>query len=127
MVIVRYTDDSVLGLENKSDVNRFLEEMKMRFAQFGLTLNEDKTRAKQGLAKQPTFDSLGFPHICGKSGSNGWLQLKRLTSAKQMRARLKAIREVLMRRMHELVPNPLAQCLRHAADFRGNQFDGRPQ
>lgn len=39
-----------------------------------------------------------------KSRSNGWFQLKRLTSAKQMRARLKAIREVLMRRMHEPIP-----------------------
>lgn len=90
--------------------------MKVRFAQFGLSLNEDKTRvlqfgrfaaqarAKQGLAKPPTFDFLGFTHICGTSRSNGWFQLKRLTSAKRMRARLKAIREALMRRMHEPIP-----------------------
>lgn len=116
VVIVRYADDSVLGFESKSDVNRFLEDMKVRFAQFGLTLNEDKTRVLQfgrfaaqariklGLAKPPTFDFLGFTHICGKSRSNGWFQLKRLTSAKRMRARLKAIREALMRRMHEPIP-----------------------
>lgn len=116
VMIVRYADDSVLGFESKRDVDRFIEDMKVRFAQFGLTLNEDKTRvlqfgrfaaqarAKQGLAKPPTFDFLGFTHICGRSRSNGWFQLKRLTSAKRMRARLKAIREALMRRMHEPIP-----------------------
>jgi group II intron reverse transcriptase/maturase len=116
VMIVRYADDSVLGFESKAEVDRFLEDLKVRFAQFGLTLNEDKTRvlqfgrfaaqarAKQGLPKPPTFDFLGFTHICGKSRSNGWFQLKRLTSAKRMRARLKAIRQALMRRMHEPIP-----------------------
>lgn len=87
VMIVRYADDSVFGFESKSDVDRFLEDMRVRFAQFGLTLNEDKTRvlqfgrfaaqvcAKQGLAKPPTFDFLGFTHICGTSRSNDWFQL----------------------------------------------------
>ncbi|WP_162569634.1 hypothetical protein [Variovorax sp. SRS16] len=39
-MIVRYADDSVLGFESKRDVDRFLEDTKVRFAQFGLTLNE---------------------------------------------------------------------------------------
>ncbi len=83
VMIVRYADDSVLGFESKGEVDRFLEDMKVRFAQFGLTLNEDKTRvlqfgrfaaqarAKLGLAKPLMFDFLGFTHICGKSRSNG--------------------------------------------------------
>jgi group II intron reverse transcriptase/maturase len=116
VMIVRYADDSVLGFESKADVDQFLEDLKARFAQFGLTLNEDKTRvlqfgrfaaqarAKQGLPKPLTFDFLGFTHLCGKSRSNGWFQLKRLTSAKRMRARLKAIRLALTRRMHEPIP-----------------------
>ncbi len=115
-MIVRYADDSVLGFESKAEVDRLLEDLKVRFAQFGLTLNEDKTRVlqfgrfaararvKQGLPKPPTFDFLGFTHICGRSRSNGWFQLKRLTSAKRMRARLKAIRQALTRRMHEPIP-----------------------
>ena len=116
VMIVRYADDSVLGFESKADVDRFLEDLKERLAKFGLTLNEDKTRvlqfgrfaaqarARQGLPKPPTFDFLGFTHICGKSRSNGWFQLKRLTSAKRMRARLKAIRQALTRRMHAPIP-----------------------
>lgn len=47
VMIVRYADDSVLGFESKADVDRFLEDLKGRFAQFGLTLNEDKTRVLQ--------------------------------------------------------------------------------
>jgi len=116
VMIVRYADDSVLGFESKSDVDRFLEDLKVRFAQFGLTLNEDKTRvlqfgrfaaqarAKQGLRKPPTFDFLGFTHICGQSRSNGWFQVERLTTAKRMRASLKAIRQALICRMHEPIP-----------------------
>lgn len=122
VMIVRYADDSVLGFESKSDVDRFLEDLKVRFAQFGLTLNEDKTRvlqfgrfaaqarAKQGLPKPPTFDFLGFTHICGKSRSNGWFQLKRLTSAKRMRTSLKAIRQALLRRMHDPTPRLADGC-----------------
>lgn len=121
-MIVRCADDSVLGFESKADVDQFLEELKVRFAQFGLTLNEDKTRvlqfgrfaaqarAKQGLPKPLTFDFLGFTHICGQSWSNGWVQLKRLTSAKRMRARLKAIRLALTRRMHKAIPEVAVGC-----------------
>lgn len=82
-MIVRYADDTVLGFESKTDVDRFLEDLKVRFAKFGLTLNEEKTRvlqfgrfaaaarARQGLSKPPTFDFLGFTHIRGVSRSNG--------------------------------------------------------
>ena len=116
VMVVRYADDSILGFESKADVDRFLEDVKARFAKFGLTLNEDKTRvlqfgrfaaqarAKQGLPKPQTFDFLGFTHVCGVTRSNGWFLLKRLTSTKRMRASLKAIRQVLMRRMHEPIP-----------------------
>jgi len=116
MIIVRYADDSVLGFESKKDVDQFLDDLKERFAKFGLMLNAEKTRvlqfgrfaaqarAKQGLPKPPTFDFLGFTHICGKRRSNGWFQLKRLTMAKRMRASIKAIRQALQRRMHDPVP-----------------------
>lgn len=115
-MIDRFADDSVLGFERKADVDRFLDDLKVRFTKFGLTLNEDKTRvlqfgrfaaqarAQRGLPKPETFDLLGFTHISGTSQSNGWFQLKRLTSAKRMRARLKAIRQALRCRKHEPIP-----------------------
>jgi group II intron reverse transcriptase/maturase len=116
VLIVRYADDSVLGFESKTDVDRFLEELKVRFAQFGLTLNEDKTRvlqfgrfaaaarAKVGLRRPQPFDFLGFTHVCGATRLNGWFTVKRMTSSKRMRASLKAIRQALIRRMHEPIP-----------------------
>jgi RNA-directed DNA polymerase len=63
-----------------------------------------QARANQSPARPPTFDILGFTNICGTSRSNGCFRLKRLTSAKRMRARLKAIRDALMRPMHEPIP-----------------------
>jgi hypothetical protein len=44
-----------------------------------------------GLGKPETFAFLGFTHICGKT-SNGRFQLKRITEAKRLRAKLREIR-----------------------------------
>ena len=46
-MIVRYADDSVLDFGSKCDVDRFVEDMKVRFVQVGLILNENKTRMLQ--------------------------------------------------------------------------------
>jgi hypothetical protein len=43
MIVVRYADDSVVGFESEADASRFLEALKARFAQFGLSLNEQNT------------------------------------------------------------------------------------
>ena len=55
------------------------------------------------LGKPETFNFLGFTHICGRS-SRGVFQLKRQTRRDRMRARLRAIKEELQRRMHEPIP-----------------------
>lgn len=92
MIVVRYADDSVVGFESEADASRFLEALKARFAQFGLSLNEQKTRVLQfgryaasqrkraGLGRPQTFDFLGFTHICATKRSNGRFTVKRLTS-----------------------------------------------
>ena len=116
VIVVRYADDSVAGFERKADVERFLRALKERFAKFGLTLNEEKTRvlefgrfaaqhsAQRGLRRPQTFDFLGFTHICAAKRANGRFTVKRLTSAKRMRATLKALRQTLHRRRHEPIP-----------------------
>ena len=113
VIVVRYADDSVAGFQSKIDVQRFLEEMKVRFAKFGMTLNQEKTRVlefgrfaaenstRRGRRKPETFDFLGFTHICGRKRANGRFIVKRLTSSKRMRATLKALRQTLYRRRHE--------------------------
>ena len=54
--------------------------LRKRFAKYGLELHEEKTRLitfgrfaeenlrRQGQGKPPTFDFLGFTHICGAPG-----------------------------------------------------------
>lgn len=113
VIVVRYADDSVVGFESEADASRFLEALKARFAQFGLSLNEQKThvlqfgryaasqRKRAGLGRPQTFDLLGFTHICATKRSNGCFTVKRLTSSKRMRATLKALRQALYRRRHE--------------------------
>ena len=44
MVIVRFADDFVAGFEHQADAQRFLADLRDRFAKFGLELHPDKTR-----------------------------------------------------------------------------------
>jgi len=116
IIVVRYADDSVAGFQSKLDVQRFLEDMKVRLAKFGLMLNDEKTRVlkfgrfavrdsmERGRRRPQTFDFLGFTHICGVKRANGKFIVKRLTTSKRMRATLKALRQALKRRRHEPIP-----------------------
>ena len=112
MVVVRYADDSVVGFERPGDARAFLAGLRVRLSQFGLSLNEEKTRilefgryalerrARRGQRRPETFDFPGFTHICAKRRKDGSFIVWRLTVAKRMRVTLKAIRESLMRRRH---------------------------
>src|SRR5262249_19786747 len=111
VIIVRYADDFVLGFQHRSDAERCLQELRGRFAKFGLELHPDKTRllefgrfaaerrAKRGLGKPETFDFLGFTHSCGTT-RKGAFTIKRQSAAKRMRTKLQAIKAQLVRRMH---------------------------
>ena len=113
---MRYADDIVAGFEHEVDAKRFLEDLQQRMEQFALSLHPDKTRliefgryaannrARRGLGKPETFNFLGFTHICGRSIQNGKFQLKRKTRRDRMRAKLQEIKEELMRRMHDPIP-----------------------
>jgi hypothetical protein len=112
VIVVRYADDSVVGFEFPEDARAFLASLRNRLGQFGLSLNEAKTRilefgryaverrARRGQRRPETFDFLGFTHICGTRRSNRSFIVRRLTTAKRMVATLKAIRASLMRRRH---------------------------
>jgi group II intron reverse transcriptase/maturase len=115
VIIVRFADDFIVGFEYEQDARRFLAGLRPRLAKFGLELHPDKTRliefgrfaaqnrAARGLGKPETFDFLGFTHICGRSRS-GRFQLKRITIARRMRAKLAEVKAQLRRRMHDSVP-----------------------
>lgn len=115
VVIVRYADDIVVGVEKADDAKRFIQAMRARLEQFMLTLHPDKTRliefgrfaaanrAKRGLSKPQTFDFLGFTHISGCDRC-GRFQLRRITRRDRMIAALKRIKEALRRRWHQSIP-----------------------
>lgn len=115
-IVVRYADDSVVGFQVPADAGSFLAALRRRLAKFGLTLNEEKTRilefgrfaakcrVSRGQRRPETFDFLGFTHVCGVTRTNGRFTVRRLTSAKRMRATLKAIRQRLLQRRHEPIP-----------------------
>ncbi|RAI16242.1 hypothetical protein CH337_22415, partial [Rhodoblastus acidophilus] len=111
-IVIRYADDSVVGFEYPGDARAYLDSLRTRLAQFGLALNEAKTRilefgryaierrARRGQRRPETFDFLSFTHICAKRRKNGSFILRRLTVAKRMVATLKALRSSLMRQRH---------------------------
>jgi group II intron reverse transcriptase/maturase len=115
MIIVRYADDFIIGLQHESDARRFLDEMRERLGKFALTLHPEKTRliefgrfaaerrARRGLGRPETFNFLGFTFICGKTRA-GKFQIKRKTRQDRMRAKLKMIKEEMWRRMHQSIP-----------------------
>ena len=112
VIVVRYADDSVVGFEKRQDIVTFLADLRTRMAKFGLKLNEEKTRvlefgryaverrARRGQRRPETFDFLGFTHICATTRETRRFTVRRLTSAKRMRATLQAIRQSLMQRRH---------------------------
>jgi RNA-directed DNA polymerase len=115
MIIVRYADDYLVGFEREHDARQFLTDLRQRLADFSLELEPNKTRliqfgrfaardrARRGLGKPETFDFLGFTHCCANT-KNGRFLLKRITIAKRMRAKLREVKDELMRRRHHAIP-----------------------
>jgi RNA-directed DNA polymerase len=115
VIILRYADDVVVGFEHQADARRFWDAMRSRFEQFALALHPEKTRLlefgrfaaanrqRRGLGRPETFTFLGFTLISGKS-RRGFFQLQRRTRGDRMRAKLRAIKEQLRKRMHEPIP-----------------------
>ncbi len=115
VIIVRFADDFIVGFEYQDDAQRFLTDLRERFAKFGLELHDQKTRLiefgrhatrrrkARGLGKPETFDFLGFTHLCGKT-RDGRFGLRRITISKRMRTKLRELKQQLQRQRHQPVP-----------------------
>jgi RNA-directed DNA polymerase len=91
-VFVRYADDTVVGFQHRADAERFLADLRVRLAEFALTLHPEKTRliefgrhaaanrSRRGEGKPDTFDFLGLTHICGVNEKRPGFQLWRRSS-----------------------------------------------
>ena len=117
VIVVRYADDFLVGFQYRHEAGRFLRELRERFGKFGLALHPDKTRLiefgrfaardrqQRGQGKPETFDFLGFTHCCGRKRQSGGFHVRRKTVSKRLRAKLRGVKEALLRRRHE----PLSQ------------------
>jgi RNA-directed DNA polymerase len=112
VIIVRFADDFIVGFERQADAQRFLTELRDRFAKFGLELHPDKTRLiefgryaaerrrRRGLGKPDTFGFLGFTHICARN-RKGRFWVRRITDSKRLRAKLREVNDQLRQRAHQ--------------------------
>jgi len=116
VILTRFADDYVAGFEHREDAERFLADLRGRFAEFGLELHPEKTRLiefgrfaarnreRRGDRKPDTFEFLGLTHMCAKD-RHGRFKLKRVTSKKKMRAKLRSVKTEMRRRMHHPIPD----------------------
>lgn len=116
VIIVRYADDAVIGFQNQYEAEKFLKDLREQLRQYGLELNEEKTRLirfgrfarqnreERGQGKPESFTFLGFQHICAENRA-GRFEIRRITEGGRRRKKLREIKQQLRRRMHA----PVAQ------------------
>lgn len=109
--LVRYADDFVCFFQYQDDAEAFYGKLIDRLGKFKLEIAKEKTkiiefgrfagqdRKKRGEDKPETFDFLGFTHYCSKS-KLGKFRVKRKTSGKRFKAKLKIFAEWLTHSMH---------------------------
>jgi RNA-directed DNA polymerase len=139
VIVVRYADDFVLGFQHRHEAERFLRDLRERFAQFELELHPEKTRLiefgawaaknrrRRGQGKPETFDFLGFTHICARKRSNGMFTVLRQTMRSRLQGKLHQVKAELRRRMHDPVPEVgrwLASVVRGHVRYYGVPMNG---
>ena len=70
-VIVRYADDAVFFFKKKDEAENFMQELRVRVTEYGLTLNEEKTHLVDFKKNErKSFNFLGFTFYWGKCGKH---------------------------------------------------------
>lgn len=111
VIVVRYADDFVVGLEQRHEAEALLAELRERLARFGLELHPEKTRlihfgrsaGRSGGPKPPTFNFLGFTHSCGKTRKGSFTVLRQ-TMRTRWQAKLREVKLELRKRLHLPIP-----------------------
>jgi group II intron reverse transcriptase/maturase len=99
-------DDFICAFESETDAKRFQEVLVKRLGRYSLELALEKTKllrfgrfaerdsTRLGEGRPGVFDFLGFTHYCGHSRA-GKFKLKRRTSKKKLRAKLRDMKDWL--------------------------------
>lgn len=113
--MVRFADDFVCCFQYKEDAERFYAALQLRLEKFKLSIAKEKTKIiafgrfaaeeskKEGKGKPETFDFLGFTHYCSKS-QKGAFRVKRKTSGKKFRQKVKALKTWIRYNRHMSQP-----------------------
>jgi len=114
MIVVRWADDFIVGFQHREEAERFLSELRERFAMFKLELHPDKTRLIEfgrfadrdrrgrGDGKPETFNFLGFTHSCDRTRKGKFIVLRQTIKAR-LRAKLAEVKQWLRRHLHDPV------------------------
>lgn len=87
-IIVRYADDAVFLFRSETAAESFVAQLNLRVAQYGLELNQEKTRIVHfRKAREVQFDFLGFTFYWGKGVGRKHL-LKVKTQKKQLHKKI---------------------------------------
>ena len=108
----RFADDFVACFQNRKEAESFLREMEERLKKFNLEIEPSKTkllefgrfaeeRAQRVGRKPEQFEFLGFTHYGGTT-RHGKYKVKRMTSKKKFRAKLKEVGEWLKKERSHL-------------------------
>lgn len=117
VIVVRYADDAVVGFQYEEDARAFLVALRERLRRFKLELHPDKTKlarfrgasrgndtsAGTNTRESRSFCFLGFTHRWSKK-VNGRYDVIRKTEPRRMRSTLQAVKQQLVRRRHDPVP-----------------------
>ena len=115
VIVVRFADDFIIGLQDGCDAALLRKQIEARFSKFSLTIHPEKSkvlrfgrfakrdvRRYDGRRKPETFTFLGFTHCCA-TNRNGKFKVIRKTQRSRMRDKLKVIKTEMRRRMHQPV------------------------
>jgi group II intron reverse transcriptase/maturase len=117
--LIRYADDFVIALEDRSDAERVMAVLPKRMERFGLTLHPGKTRLlpfskprEGGSGKGPaTFDFLGFTLYWRKTRGGWWAMWYKTRRARLARA-IRSIAEYCRSHRHDPVKEQHAALVR---------------
>jgi group II intron reverse transcriptase/maturase len=114
--LIRYADDAVFTFRNVKQAEKFKAILVERLAEFGITLNERKTKTlpsgqveakkfeQRGVA-MPTFTFLGLIHVWGKSinrkSQKEFWRIKRRTCPIRFKKKLKEMKEFIRSNRHK--------------------------
>jgi group II intron reverse transcriptase/maturase len=111
VIVVRYSDDFVMGFQYARDARRMAADLRERLRKFRLSLHEGKTRLiefgrlpaldrrRRGARRPETFAFLGFTHYCGWT-RDGRFVVKRKTQSQRLTRKLTSVGQEARRRMH---------------------------